>query len=223
MNRTELITFDLDGTLLDTAQDFLFAVNQLRSKYDLSPCDPNEIRSRVSEGAVSLARFALNLNYKNEKQIEFHRKELLKIYESCCLENTVPFDGIIELLEEINSSGLAWGIVTNKPIKFATRIVDHFLSQYKPNFLVCPESTGERKPNPAGLVKACKLVNSKPSLSYYIGDHLIDIQAGKRAKMITIAAAYGYIPPGQSPLDWNAEYIAETPIQIKSFIPELSK
>ena len=54
-----------------------------------------------------------------------------------------------------------------------------------------------------------------------IRDSFIDIEAGKRANMRTIAAAYGYIPIGQSCSDWKADFLAETPSQIKNFIPNL--
>ena len=64
-------------------------------------------------------------------------------------------------------------------------------------------------------------MGSEPSSSIYIGDHSIDIEAGKKANIKTVAAAYGYIPIGQSCLDWNADFIAETPSQIKDFIPNL--
>ena len=69
MDSIEFIAFDLDGTLLDTAKDFFLAVNQLRSRYHLEPCEFSEIRSRVSEGAISLARYALDLNI-NKKEDE---------------------------------------------------------------------------------------------------------------------------------------------------------
>ena len=222
MEAIEFIVFDLDGTLLDTAQDFFLAVNKLRSQHNLEPCEFDEIRSRVSEGAVSLARYALSLEAEKEEEIEFHRQELLEIYESCCLDKTIPFNGITELLDEINNADLKWGIVTNKPKKFAKRIVNNFFIPYKPHCLICPEDTGERKPSPKGLLKACEVTGRLPNSSVYIGDHLIDIKAGKRANMITIAAAYGYIPHGQPCSEWGADFIAESPQQIKDFIPSIN-
>ena len=222
MEAIEFIVFDLDGTLLDTAQDFFLAVNKLRSQHNLEPCEFDEVRSRVSEGAVSLARYAFSLEPEKEEEIEFHRQELLEIYESCCLDKTIPFDGITELLDEINNADLKWGIVTNKPKKFAKRIVNNFFTPYRPHCLICPEDTGERKPSPKGLLKACEVTGRLPNSSVYIGDHLIDIKAGKRANMITIAAAYGYIPHGQPCSEWGADFIAESPQQIKDFIPSIN-
>lgn len=218
MKEIEFIAFDLDGTLLDTAKDFFLAVNKLRSKYKLEPCEFDEIRSRVSEGAISLAKYALALDDNEKEDIEFHRQELLKIYDSCCLNETTPFKGINKLLNQINDAGLKWGIVTNKPKSFAEKIVNYFFSSYRPSCLICPEHTGERKPSPKGLLKACESAGSEPSTSIYVGDHSIDIEAGRRANIKTIAAAYGYIPKGQTCSDWKADFIAKSPSQIKDFI-----
>ena len=217
MNSVKFIAFDLDGTLLDTAKDFYLAVNKLRSRYQLTECEFDEVRSRVSEGAISLARYALNLSDDKDK-IELYRQELLKIYDSCCLNETTPFEGINELLRQINETDLKWGIITNKPKLFADKIVNHFFSSYEPSCLICPEHTGERKPSPKGLLKACELVGSEPINAIYIGDHYIDIEAGKKANFRTIAAAYGYIPKGQSCSEWEADFIAESPYKIKDFI-----
>ena len=218
MNKIQLVVFDLDGTLLDTAKDFLFAVNKLRSIYKLPPCKFEEIRHRVSEGADSLTKYALGLENKEKNKIDLHKKELLKIYMKCCLKNTTLFEGVSNVLEEINSKGIAWGIVTNKPEKFSKKIVSHFLANYKPKFLICPEHVGERKPSPKGLLRGCEIVSANPKSSVYVGDHAIDIEAGKKAKMITVAAAYGYIPKNEYASDWGSEFIVESPLEIKSIL-----
>lgn len=221
MGKTELIAFDLDGTLLDTAKDFLYAINILKAEYNLEPCEYREIRSKVSEGAFSLTRYAFGLSDLNEESTKILGKKLLDIYETCCLKETIPFKGINSLLKEINKANIPWGIVTNKPEFFANKIVKHFFSKLNPNFLICPEHTGERKPSPKGLIRACEINKSKPYNSFYVGDNQIDIEAGKKAKMKTVAASYGYIPEGNSVLDWKAEYIIKTPGELKNIIPEL--
>ena len=85
MKSIELFAFDLDGTLLDTAPDFLYAVNVLRERYNLEEADYDQVRS-VSQGATSLASYALGLESESNEKIEFHRQELLDIYERMLLE-----------------------------------------------------------------------------------------------------------------------------------------
>ena len=214
----ELFAFDLDGTLLDTAPDFLKAVNVLRKRYDIEEADFNEIRSRVSQGAASLASYALNSEGKSLEQIEFHRQELLNIYEECCLDETVLFDGIAEVLSKLNNKQIKWGIMTNKPRRFAEGIVQSKLSAFHTPFLICPDDVNARKPDPKGLFRAIEITGISASKSIYIGDHQIDIIAGRKAGMTTGAAGYGYIPLNDHVNNWGADYIFNQPRDILDFI-----
>ena len=228
----KLVTFDLDGTLLDTAQDFFLAVNTLRDKYGIEEADFNEVRSRVSEGAISLASYAMRIDYKSDskeeliedgqlianKDLELFRLELLDIYKKCSIKNTSIFEGIDLVLNSLNDREGCWGIVTNKPRFFAEDIVEATLGTYEPAFLICPDDTGKRKPSPEGLKLACKKTNIFPEDSIYIGDHSIDIIAGKAAGMKTVAAAYGYVPIGENAKDWHANFVASSPEEILNFI-----
>ena len=214
----KLFAFDLDGTLLDTAPDFFKAVNILRKKYSIGEAHYDEVRSRVSQGAASLASYALNLEGKSSADIEFHRQELLEIYQVCCLDDTCLFEGIEEVLNKLNNENIKWGIVTNKPRRFAEKIVHNKLGDFKPPFLICPDDVGVRKPEPEGLIHALDISESKSNESIYIGDHKIDITAGKRAGMISGAAAYGYIPIGDDVGKWESDYHFNSPSEISNLI-----
>jgi len=225
---TQLVAFDLDGTLLDTAQDFFLSVNILRSRHGIEEASFSEVRSRVSEGANSLASYAMSINMQVElkkgdlkdrislpnTKLEPYRLELLDIYKEYSLNRTTLFEGMGWVLASLNKQKICWGIVTNKPKFFANDIVEATLSAYKPAFLICPDDTGKRKPEPDGLILACKKSNTNPKESFYIGDHSVDIIAGKTAGMKTIAAAYGYVPLGEKVEDWKADYIVSSPQEI---------
>ena len=217
MEAIQLYAFDLDGTLLDTAPDFFYAVNKLREANGLKSGDFSEVRSRVSQGAASLARYSLDWDENQKNEIEKSRLELLAIYEKCCFGAKL-FDGMNEVLVNLKEKNKNWGIVTNKPRKFAEPIVNEKFSSINPDFLICPDDVGERKPSPKGLELACKLANVSSENSIYIGDHLIDITSGKSAKMRTVAAAYGYIPEGDSASDWGADFIINHPLDMNKII-----
>ena len=216
--KIELFTFDLDGTLLDTAHDFLKAVNILREKYNLEEADFNEVRSRVSQGAGSLATYALSAENESPDQVEIYRQELLDIYEECCLDETRLFDGIEDVLNCLNENKIKWGIMTNKPRRFAEGIVDQKLSLFQTPFLICPDDVNARKPDPSGLIRALEISSVSPSESIYIGEHQIDIKAGKSAGMTTGAAGYGYIPINDHIDNWGADYNFNQPIDILKII-----
>ena len=217
MEKIQLYAFDLDGTLLDTAPDFFYAVNKLREENGLKSGDFSEVRSRVSQGAASLARYSLDWDENQKNEIEKSRLELLAIYEKCCFGAKL-FDGMNEVLVSLKEKNKNWGIVTNKPRKFAEPIVNEKFSSINPDFLICPDDVGEKKPSPKGLELACKLANISSENSIYIGDHLIDITSGKSAKMRTVAAAYGYIPEGDSASNWGADFIINHPLDMNKII-----
>ena len=220
MKSIELFAFDLDGTLLDTAPDFLYAVNVLRERYNLEEADSDQVRSRVSQGAASLASYALGLESESDEKIEFHRQELLDIYEDCCLKNTRVFDGIEDVLDKLNSTKIKWGIITNKPRRFAEVIVQDKLNKFRTPFLICPDDVGARKPDPDGLNLALKVSESNPKNSIYIGDHKIDIKAGEQANMMTGAAAYGYVPMEDAAEEWEADFIFYHPRDINNLLDQ---
>ena len=221
MNHKKIVAFDLDGTLLDTAPDFLIAVNTLQERHNTNKSSFKDIRSRVSEGALALTKFALGIEDKEPKLLML-KEELLEIYWDCCLEKTSLFPGIAELLEELNNNSIDWGIVTNKPLKFSEKIVQNKLSQFNPSFLICPDHTNSRKPSHKGLHLACKITNAKPSNAFFIGDHRIDIEAGKNAGMKTIAVGYGYVPLNESEKEWEADFCVMEASEIKNHLKKES-
>ena len=218
MKIIELFAFDLDGTLLDTAPDFLYAVNILREKYKLDEADFNQVRSRVSQGAASLASYALNLDGDSQEKIELHRHELLDIYENCCLINTEMFDGIEEVLSELNNKQIKWGIVTNKHSKFVKKILKGLQIDTEINCLITGDMVNEPKPNPEGLLEACKIIGVDSSECIYVGDDERDIMAGKSAGMLTIAADFGFIHKDHATELWQADKIIKNPSELINFL-----
>ena len=73
-----------------------------------------------------------------------------------------------------------------------------------PASVVCPDDVKDRKPHPESLYLNCRHLDCSPADAVYIGDHRRDIEAGRRAGMFTVAAAYGYIEPDDDPDDWGA-------------------
>ena len=118
------------------------------------------------------------------------------------------FPDIPELLEALDARQCPWGVVTNKP----QRMTDPLLAALGLTGRLCCAVSGDtlpqRKPDPAPLLHGCEQAGVPPHLTVYVGDASRDIEAGRAAGMITIAAAYGYIVPGDDPATWNADSVA---------------
>jgi phosphoglycolate phosphatase len=211
------VLFDLDGTLLDTAPDFARTLNRMLAEHGMPALPYARIRATVSHGARALVQLAFGLR-DGEPGFEALRSRLLSLYEEGLSVETKPFDGVRPLLTELAARGIAWGVVTNKP---------HFLADplraamgFKPGAaaLVCPEHVSRTKPDPEPLLLACRLVGCEPESTVYVGDHARDIEAGRRAGMTTIAAAWGYLGEGESALAWEADLLARDVAELQALL-----
>ncbi len=136
---------------------------------------------------------------------ESKRLRLLELYTEVLGSVARPFPGIEPLVQELEQRGIAWGISTNKPRAYTAPLLERLDMQPAPGSVVCPDDVKERKPHPESLYLNCRQLNCAPHQAIYVGDHLRDIEAGRRAGMYTIAAAYGYIEPDDDPQSWGAD------------------
>ena len=207
-HKLEAVLFDLDGTLLDTAPDFVIAVNQQRQQHQLEPLDEDKIRTTVSHGARALVSLSFGM-HEGDDGFEDLRQELLHLYQQHLCVKTQPFDGINTLLDWLDDQSLPWGIVTNKPRLYAEPIIAGLNLDKRCQTLVCPDDVSHTKPNPEPMFLACSHINCNPENTLYLGDHLRDIEAGKKAGMKTIATNYGYIEPNENTKTWQADYYVD--------------
>lgn len=202
------VFFDLDGTLLDTAQDLSNALNATLLEDGLPPLPFDEARAIVSEGSFALVKQGYQL-HDEDPQIPALRQRLLDHYLRDLSANTRPFPGIESLIAQIAEAGMLWGIVTNKPWPYAEPLMQNFRFAKEPSCLLCPEHVQHRKPDPESLFLACTQTDCHIHESIYIGDHRRDIECGKRAGMRTVAVTYGYIPVNDDPEQWGADHCVD--------------
>ena len=100
----QAVLFDLDGTLLDTAPDFATVLNRMLREHDRAPLPFGQIRATVSHGARALVKLAFGIA-DGEPGFETLRSRLLELYESGLAIETLPFDGIRELLAALAARG----------------------------------------------------------------------------------------------------------------------
>lgn len=202
------VLFDLDGTLVDTADEFVPVVQSLRAEHGRGPMDPQRIRASVSNGARALVSLGLDMP-EDSPDFEANRLRLLEMYSEVVGTMASPYPGIVLLLTRLLERGIRWGISTNKPRAYTEPLLARLNIQPAPGSVVCPEDIAHRKPHPESLYRNCRDLDCAPHEAIYIGDHFRDIEAGRRAGMYTIAAAYGYIEPGDDPQRWGANVQAQ--------------
>lgn len=207
--KLKAVVFDLDGTLLDTAPEFIEVVQALRGEHGLGPMDPDDIRAVVSDGARAMVSLALDLA-QDHPDFEANRQRFLEIYAEDLGSATKPYAGIVELIDALAEGGRAWGVSTNKPSYLTDPLLGRINLQPAPRSVVCPDHVSRPKPDPEPLLLNCRQLGCAPGEVIYIGDHRRDIEAGRAAGIYTIAAAYGYIHHDEDPHSWQADAIADS-------------
>ena len=211
------VFFDLDGTLADTAPDLVAAANLLRAARGLAPLPYEVLRPTASAGARGLIQGAFG--YDNQHpQFEELRDEFLANYEKDICVHSKLFDGMDDLLQELEKEQVLWGIVTNKVERFTHPLLKLMSLHERSAAIVGGDTTPHSKPHPAPILKAAEICNINPAQCLYVGDDLRDIEAGRAAGMKTVAAAYGYCGCDEPVNAWGADYIIEHPSELRSIV-----
>lgn len=211
------VLFDLDGTLLDTAPDLAYALNEVLKQDSRPALKLDELRPLVSHGARALIEYAYRLR-PGDEGYEERRQRLLEFYRNSLARETRPFPGIPELLDAIEARAMNWGVVTNKPSGLTEPLLDALLLLERAACVVSGDTIAHSKPHPAPMLLACERAGSHVTECLYIGDALRDIEAGRNAGMATLIAGFGYVPDNTDLSAWNANGIVGSPADILAWI-----
>lgn len=211
------VLFDLDGTLADTAPDLADALNTVLSNNGKAPLSFKQIRPVVSHGGIALVRLGFGIEPEHP-DFESLRQQLLEIYANGIANKTQLFAGMAELLSSIETAGMNWGVVTNKPTWLTVPLLDALKLTHRASSVVSGDTLAERKPHPSPLLYACEQAGSQSMECVYVGDAERDIVAGHRAGMKTVVALFGYIGQDDRPETWGADALLESPQQIKEWL-----
>jgi len=210
------VLFDLDGTLIDTAADFIHIIQQMCRDEQRPVVEAEMIRTQVSEGARAMVKLVYPDLDVSDAEFLAHRQRFLDVYGDNIMVDTDLFVGMYPLLEELEAHGIPWGIVTNKPRGLSELLLKALSLTERCAVLVCPEDVSKTKPDPEPMYLAANQLGIDAKDIIYVGDHPRDIDAGRNAEMYTILAAYGYLPiESRDDLTaWQADAIIHT-------VPEL--
>jgi len=215
--RLRAVLFDMDGTLLDTAPDFIAVAQAMRKARGLEPVADKQVRDVVSGGARAMVLSAFDVDPFSE-EFEALRLEFLERYQEHCAVATHLYDGMEQLLADIEQANLTWGVVTNKPLRFAEPIMQQLNLATRSAVLICPDHVTKSKPDPEPMVLACSKLGLDPASVLFVGDDLRDIESGRAAGSKTAAVRYGYIHPEDNPDHWGADVVVDHPLELRAVL-----
>lgn len=211
------VLFDLDGTLADTAPDLARALNRVRAAHRLAPMPVAITRRYTSSGARGLLKVGFGLDPGDERY-EALRLQFLDFYAAGICVDTRLFDGMAELLDQLDQDRLPWGVVTNKAERFTFPLLQGLRLGERAACVVGGDTAARAKPHPDPLLHAAAALQLPPSACLYVGDDLGDVRAARAAGMRVIAAKYGYLGDGGSIESWQADAVIDHPREVLDYL-----
>jgi phosphoglycolate phosphatase len=195
LNDIRLISFDLDGTLVDSVPDLAAAVDKVLEEIPLPPAGEDKVSRWVGNGSLKLVERALvdALGSAPSQQcLEQGHSRFLYHYGQDVGSRTRLFPGVVEALDWLSAQGLHLSLVTNKPQAFIQPLLASLgLEGY---FALClgGDALPQKKPDPAPLLHVAGHFGLSPSACLMVGDSRHDVAAGRAAGFRTLAVPYGY-------------------------------
>ena len=207
------VLFDLDGTLIDSAPDLGAAANQMRVARGMQVLPLESYRPMAGAGARGMLGVAFGVGVDDSAFVAL-REEFFSNYAACMTHRTVAFEGVAQLIADLELRSLPWGIVTNKSSRFTDP-----LTQAMPLFagagaVVSGDTTPHAKPHPEPLYEAARRLGVAPAQCVYVGDDERDVAAGLAAGMKTVAATYGYLGNKTEIKGWGAHAEINSPLAL---------
>ena len=206
----DLLIFDLDGTLIDSKQDLVCAVNATREHAGMAPLEHETVYSYVGEGAPTLIRRALGPE-ATDAQVQDALAFFLVYYKEHLVDHTVLYPGVADTLAKLAAANVKMAILTNKPVVMSRRIVEalglagHFQQIYGGN------SFEQKKPHPIGVETLLAECNAARDRAMMVGDSAVDIRTARNAEIKACGVTYGFQPEtlAQYPPDLLIDRIEE--------------
>ncbi len=205
--KPQLVLFDLDGTLADTAPDILLALNLTLTEAGRPPLALATVRGLVSRGARALLSAGFSAP-PDETEMNRLFDRLFAIYGEAPAKETTVFPGLGDLIAQLGDINIRWGVVTNKPAALAEPIVAALGIAPAPVCVIGGDSFARKKPDPLPLLEACRIAGVAPGKTIYVGDAEIDARAARAAGMPLVIAGFGYAPEREATHSWDAEHYA---------------
>lgn len=204
------VIFDLDGTLLDSIYDIAICMNKALKKLNLKTYSVDEYKYFVGYGVDELVLNVLkdNLDLKNALVQEFKN-----IYDASLHNNTKPYDGIFELLDELVKRDYNLAVLSNKPDLMTKEYVKTIFKDYPFIEVHGQKNDTPKKPSPIAAIKIADTLNVPCSDIFFVGDTKVDMQTAKSANMKAIGVLWGFRDEKEL-REFGADFIVKSPLDI---------
>ena len=188
--RYDTYIFDLDGTLLSTLEDLKNSCNFALSSFGLPERSLEEVRQFVGNGVELLMKRAV----PNDTDDELFTKVFKTFKEHYLIHNldtTKPYDGVLEMLDELNRAGKNIAVVSNKFYEATVELCRHFFGD-RVRVAIGERADIRKKPAPDTVDEAFKLLGVSRENAVYIGDSDVDLATARNSNLPCISVLWGF-------------------------------
>jgi len=212
----QAIIFDLDGTLVDSAEDLRAALNVLFGDLGLRAIEAGEIKAMIGDGVLKLVERGLVAANADPARKDALLPRYLEIYQANPTTLTRCYPGVAETLKLLQQRDFRLAVVTNKPAAATKQILEALsLSAFFP-VVIGGDSLPKRKPDPAQLIEAARQLGVGIDQTLMVGDNIHDVEAARAAGMRCIAVSYGY--HHRPPAEFNADRVIDRFDELASLV-----
>ncbi len=190
----ELVIFDLDGTLLNTIEDLGRATNFALEKCGFPAHPLPAYNNMVGRGVKKLLECALPSGLESDEQVETLRVYFKEYYEAHCNDNTKPYPGIPQLLDELTSRGIRVAVASNKYQAAVENLVAHYFPAIEWAAVEGQKEGVPVKPDPSIVFEILSKSPAPKAGVLYVGDSGVDMETARRACVESVGVTWGFRP-----------------------------
>jgi len=185
--------FDLDGTLLNTLESMWVSVNKTLDEMGLFPITEEQCRKFVGQGADHLIRESLKAAGDPDAERFGEAREIYqRVFRTGCVYHNKYYPGVKEILGNLKKRGVKLAVLSNKQNEMTKRVIETAYGRELFDVILGQKDSRPRKPDPAGVYEALKLLGADKEDCLYIGDSEIDARTGRNAGLCTAIVTWGF-------------------------------
>ena len=186
----KLVIFDLDGTIINTLIDLKNSLNQALFLHNYPERTLEQTRKAIGNGVYKLIERSLPHPVSEEEHLSL-LEDFRKHYLVHASDNTLPYDGVFNLLVKLREDGYLLAVCTNKLQEAAEQLVNKMYPNLF-DIIVGDQEGLRKKPEPDMVKLVLKKLGIQKSEAIYIGDSEVDKQTAVNSEIDYIVETYGY-------------------------------
>ena len=188
----QLIIFDLDGTLLNTIGALAVGCDHMLSLRGLPTHSYEEYCTFVGNGIMRLVERALPEDLRTEEYVKAARRDFVEFYIDNIDNHTVPYEGMVELVEQLQMKGAKLAVASNKFQAGTEKLIRKFFPTIE-WVEICGNREGvPLKPDTALVDMIIEKAGVERKNCTMVGDSAVDIQTARNAAIRSVGVSWGF-------------------------------